>query len=129
MTNKHWNDDCHDFGYDVLCWPFQFSKWAKFPLLGSNRCVASRDPHFGQNTLLIHYLDNKYTFIQLLLDANTNKSVMRDSEWILQLIHQGSELFSFELDGFRAHVLCNQLISFLKSKDVHKGIYADVVLG
>ena len=36
-------------------------------------------------------------------------------------------MFSFELDGFRAHVLCNQLISFLKSKDVLKGIYADVI--
>ena len=123
------NDDCHDFGYDVLFWPFQFSKWAKFPLLGSNRCVVSRNPQFGRNTLLIHYLDNEYTFIQLLLDANTNKSVMRDSEWILQLIHQGSELFSSEQNGSRAHVLSNQLIrgSFLKTTDVHKGIYADVV--
>ena len=114
-------------GYDVLCWPFLFSKWAKFPLLGSNRCVASRNPQFGESTLLIHYLDNKHTFIQLLLDANVYKIVMEDSVWILQLIHQGSELFSFEQDGFRAHVLCNQLISFLKSKDVHKGIYADVI--
>ena len=117
-------------GYDVLCWPFQFSKWAKFPLLGSNRCVASRNPHFGQNTLLIHYLDNKYTFIQILLDANAYKSVMgglcvnpsinSPGQWIVLI-------WARWLQSTCVNVLCNQLISFLKSKDVHKGIYADVI--